>query len=82
MDVEPDVIIQPDLGLTGMDAHAHAHVDVRRPALRGERLLRGHRGGDRVARPREGDEERVAIGVDHAAVVLVERSAQHTLMLD
>ena len=38
-------------------------------------------GGDRVARPRERDEERVALGVDLATVVLVERRAQHALVL-
>jgi hypothetical protein len=39
------------------------------------------RGGDRVAGPREGNEERITLGVDLATVVLVERCPQQALML-
>jgi hypothetical protein len=64
-----------------MEAHAHTHLHAFRPAPGRERPLRGDRGCDRVARPREGDEERVTLGVDLATVVLLERRAQHALML-
>ena len=79
--VQSDVIILSDLRLAGVDAHPHAHVDALGPTLRGQRALRAHRGGDRVARPHEGDEERVALGVDLVTVVLVERRPQQALML-
>ena len=79
--VQTDVIVLPDLRLAGVDAHPHAHVDALGPTLGRERPLRAHRGGDRVARPREGDEERVTLGVDLATVVLVERRPQQALML-
>ena len=81
MHVQADVIILSDFRLAGVDAHPHAHVDALGPTLGRKRPLRAHRGGDRVARPREGDEERVALGVDLATVVLVERRAQQALML-
>jgi hypothetical protein len=64
-----------------MDADPHADVDTLRPALGGQRPLRAHRRGDRVARPREGDEERVTLGVDLAAVVLGERRPQQAMMV-
>jgi hypothetical protein len=81
VDVQPDVVILSDLGLAGVDADPHADVDTRGPTLGSERPLRAHRGGDRVARPRERDEERVTLGVDLATVVLVERRPQQALML-
>jgi hypothetical protein len=40
-----------------------------------------HRGGDRVARPGEGDEERIAFGADLATAVLSERRAQQAPMV-
>jgi hypothetical protein len=79
--VETDVIILSDVRLTGVHPDAHAHVDALGPMLGRQRPLRADRGGDRVARPSEGDEERVTLGVDLAAVVLGERRAQEALML-
>ena len=81
MDVQADVVIVSDLGLAGVDADPHADVDTLGPALGRQRPLRAHRGGDRVARPREGDEERIALGVDLAPVVLGERRPQQALVL-
>ena len=79
--VEPDVIIQPNVRLAGVDAHPHTHLDALRPTPGGKRSLRAYGGGDRIARPREGDEKRVPLGVDLAAVVLVECGPQQPLML-
>ena len=73
MHVQTDVIILSDVRLAGVHPHTHTHVDALGPTLGCERPLRAHRGGDRVARPGEGDEERVTLGVDLATVVLVER---------
>src|SRR5215218_3462392 len=81
MHIQTDVVIQPDLRLAGVDTHAHAHLDALGPTPGRERPLRAHRGGDRVARPREGDKERITLGVDLATVVLIERHAQQALML-
>jgi hypothetical protein len=79
--VQTDVIILSDFRLAGVDTHPHTHLDAHRPTLGGERPLRAHRGGNCVARPREGDEERVTLGVNLATVVLVERRPQQALML-
>jgi hypothetical protein len=79
--VQTDVIILSDFRFAGVDAHPHAHVDALGPTLGCERPLRAHRGGYRVARPREGDEEAIPLSVDLAAVVLVERRPQQALML-
>jgi hypothetical protein len=81
MHVQADVIIEPDFRLAGVDAHSHPDLDAVGPTLGGKRSLRAHRGGDRIAGAREGDEERVTFGVDLATVVLVERRAKHALML-
>jgi hypothetical protein len=64
-----------------VDADPHAHIDALQPPPRRERPLRADRRGDRVARAGEGDEERVVLGVDLAAVVLDERRAQQALIL-
>jgi hypothetical protein len=79
--VQTDVVVQADLRLAGVDAHPHAHLDALGPALGRQRPLRAHRSGDRVARPREGDEEAIPLGVDLATVVLVERRPQQAVML-
>jgi hypothetical protein len=81
VNIKADVIVEPHSRLPGMDPHPHAHVDPLGPVLSGKRPLSGHRGRNCVASAREGDKERVALGVDLAAVVLVERRAQHALML-
>jgi hypothetical protein len=60
---------------------ARGAIVHRGTVLGGERPLRAHRGGNCVARPREGDEERVTLGVNLATVVLVERCPQQALML-
>ena len=81
MHVQPDIVVVADVRLTSVDADPHAHLDALGPAMRHEGPLRAHRGGDRVARPREGDEEPVALGVDLTPAVLVEHRAQQPLML-
>jgi hypothetical protein len=64
-----------------MYSHAHAHVHAIGPGLRGKRALPRERGGNRVGRPRESDEEGVTLGVDLVTVVRVERRTKHALML-
>ena len=70
MDVHADVAGLRQQRLAGVDAHP------RPQSMRRERRLRGPRGGDRVRRAREGDEERVALGVDLDAVVRLPGSAE------
>ena len=81
MHVQPDVVVLSDIRLAGVDTDPHAHVDALGPALRRQRALRAHGGGDRVAGTREGHEERITLGVDLATVVFRERRPQQPLML-
>ena len=69
VDVRAPVVVLAHLGRAGVQPHPHAHLGVRRPVVLRERTL-GRRGGlDSVRGSREGDEERVALGVDlHPAV--------------
>jgi hypothetical protein len=79
--VQTDIVVHRDRGLAGVDSHAHAHLDALGPGLRRKRPLPGDRGSDRIACPRESDEEGVALGVDLATVVRVERRTKQALML-
>ena len=79
MHIQTDVVVQPDFRLAGVDPHTDAHVHVLGRALGGKRSLPATAAAI-ASLPREGDEEGVALGVDLAAVVLVERRPQHALM--
>jgi hypothetical protein len=79
--VQTDVVMLADLRLAGVDTHAHAHIDALGPTPGGERPLRGHGGGDSVARPPERNEERVALGLNLVTVVRLERRPQQAAML-
>ena len=74
-DVEAVVALLADRRLAGVEAHAHADVHPLRPRVRRVRALRLDRGRDRVARAREGEEERVALRVDLDAAAVAERLA-------
>src|SRR5205085_9776276 len=63
-DVEPEIPLLADLGLAGVQPHAHPHLVPFRPRVVAQGALRGDRSGERVARAGEGVEERVALGVD------------------
>ena len=52
MDVHADVVVGADLGLAGVQAHAHAQVHALGPGVGRQRTLRGHRRGDGVGRAR------------------------------
>ena len=75
MDVHADVALLGHERLAGVDAHP----DPDRPGP--ECPLRLGRGGDGVGRPRERDEERVALGVHLDPVVSPEGLADHAPML-
>ena len=75
VDVHADVALLGHERLAGVDAHP----DPDRPGP--ERRLRLGRGGDGVGRPRERDEERVALGVHLDPVVSPEGLADHPPML-
>jgi hypothetical protein len=75
--VQPDVVVLADSRLTGVNPHAHPHVQTRAPAPRGKPPLPRDRGSDRVACPRESDEERVTLSVDLVAFVLIEHGTKH-----
>ena len=74
MHVDADVALVGQLGLAGVQPHAHPQGPIR------ERALRVERGGDRVRRCGEGREECVALGVDFHARMRLERFAQPTAM--
>ena len=67
-DVEAEVPLAAERRLARVEPHAHAHGRVVRPDGRRVGTLRFHRGLDRVACPREREEERVALRVDLDAV--------------
>ena len=79
--IQADVVILLKDSLAGVNAHAYAHIHSFGPGVGNKCPLSRDRGGDRVARAGKRDEEGVALGVDLATVVLVERRAQHALML-
>ena len=68
-DVDTEISLVADLRLPGVQSHAHAHLVLRGPLVRGERALGGNRGGGRVPRPRKREEEGIALRVDLLAVV-------------
>ncbi len=80
-DPRRSVDVHADVALVGQQrlARVDAHPDADRPGL--ERLLRVNCGGDGVDRPREGDEERVALGVDFGTVVSREGLADGATVL-
>jgi hypothetical protein len=75
VDVEPDVSLVGHERLAGVDAHS----DPKR--LAGEGSLSLLRGGQGAARPRERDEESVALRVDLDAAVVLERLAREAAVL-
>jgi len=70
VDVDPDVALLGDERLPRVDAHANADRPLDECGLR----LTGRY--ERVSRPREGDEEGVALSVDLDAAAPLERLAQ------
>ena len=74
-DVDPEVALVADVRLTGVEPHADTHLAPVRPGVLAQRALRRDRRRDRVARPWEREEERVALRVDLAAAGGAERLA-------
>ena len=80
VDGEADVAVGANVGLAGVQPHAHAHLGALGPLVLGEGPL-GHAGGlDRCARTAEDDEERVALRVDLDPAAVGERLAQHPVV--
>ena len=75
VDVDPDVALRGWRRRAGVQAHSHPD----RPGL--ERLLARARRRDSPRGRREGDEERVTLGVDLHTAVGREGVAQHAAML-
>ena len=74
-DVEPDVALLVNRGLAGVQPHPHAHLGTVGPPGRRMCALSLDRGDHGVARAREHEEERVALGVDLDSVARRERFA-------
>jgi hypothetical protein len=64
-----------------MDPDPHPHLRTLRPLLGGQGTLALDRRGDRVGGASEGDEERVALRVDHLAPVRGEDLAEQPLLV-
>jgi hypothetical protein len=75
MDVEADVGVLADRSLAGMQPDADADRLAARPALLGQGPLNLDGGRDRLRRPVEGREERIALGAHLHAAVPDERRA-------
>jgi hypothetical protein len=80
-DVETDVTLLADGGLSGVKAHPHLDLDVVRPLVLCEGALRADCAGDRIARPCEGEEERVTLSVDLATTRRSKRLAKDAPLL-
>jgi hypothetical protein len=81
MDAEPEIALRVDLRLAGVETHSHAHGCSVGPRMRVESSLRRDRGGDSVAGSFEGDEERVALGVDLPPLVRLASLPNQALVL-
>ena len=68
-DVEPGVALVADRGLAGMQPEAHAHPTLAGPRARACARVHLDAARDRLARPDERVEERVALGIDLLALV-------------
>ena len=80
-DVQPDVALLADRGLSGVQPHPNLQRHVFGPRMASKRSLSLHRAGYGFARAREGKEERVALGVDLAGAALAERVAEDAPLL-
>ncbi len=74
-DVETEVALAADGRLAGVQPHPDEDGAALRPVVSGVGALHLHRGLDRVAGAREGEEERVPLRVDLDAAALGERVA-------
>ena len=81
MDVDPDVTLGTKLGRTGVEAHAHPHLPVVRPAVHGDRALRVDSGARGRRSVRKAQKELVASAVDLAAAVVRRRAPDQCPML-
>ena len=75
VDVHPHVLVVGDARLAAVDAHPHTDTDFV------QAILRLDRGRDGVRRSLEDDEERVAAGVEHDAIVSGDCGAHHAVVL-
>ena len=80
VDRKSDITVVGELNRAGVDPHPDAKLCRPGPALGAEGLLCRDRRQNRVARTREGDEERVSRRIDHAAGVVDERVALEALL--
>jgi hypothetical protein len=81
LNAQAGVVRLVDVGLAGVQPHAHPQLRPARPALSGERELSGRRRGDRVPRPPKGDEHGVPRGPELVPSVVLERGAQDLPMV-
>ena len=63
-DVQTEIPLLGDVRLARVQAHPNEDGGIVRPVVYGVRTLHRDGGGDGLARPREGEEERIALRVD------------------
>ena len=80
VDGQPDVLIADERRLARVNADARPQLDVVRPVVLGQRALRRHGRVHGLSRPAEGDEERVAVGVELTPRGLGPRCAHQLLV--
>jgi hypothetical protein len=76
MDVEAEVRVLADVGLTRVQAHANPHVDAVGPVVPRKGTLCRHRGRGRAGSLLEHDEELVAAVIDDMAFPRLDALAQ------
>jgi hypothetical protein len=81
MHAEADVAFGSPSGLAGMDTHSDRELPALRPTVSPQRSLGACRGSRRVARTSEGNEEGIALGVDHLPARCVEGRPKQALVI-
>ena len=68
-DVQTEIPLLGDVGLARVQAHPNEDGGILRPLVHGVRTLHLRGGGDGLARPREGEEERITLRVESSMSV-------------
>lgn len=82
VDLDAEVVLVGDDGLTGVQTHPYPHLGAGWPGVFSHSPLGSDGGLDRAIRVLEGDEELVATTVDLPAARLRHRSAQNRPVVD
>ena len=76
MNGEAEIALVAERGFAGVQAHSHTHVHSFGPVMSGQGALSGHSPLDRTPRALEYDEEGIALHVDLAPPMPLERGSK------